>query len=139
MSDVQRRSLPGLFPDELEQLVESWGEPAYRARQIFQWIHRRGVLDPHQMTDLPVALRERMQLAQSEEVRRLKSLDGLTSKLLLRLHDGQEIEAVEMNTAMRLRAVRENVSPGWAPRKTYATTEPRLHKSSNPASLPLFS
>jgi 23S rRNA (adenine2503-C2)-methyltransferase len=32
-------------------------------------------------------------------VRRLRSVDGLTSKLLLRLHDGQEIEAVEMNTA----------------------------------------
>ena len=93
------RSLPGLFPDELEQLVESWGEPSYRARQIFQWIHRRGVLDPHEMTDLPAALRARIVLDRSEEIRRLKSVDGLTSKLLLRLHDGQEIEAVELRTA----------------------------------------
>jgi len=99
VSEQTQRSLPGLFPDELEQLVESWGEPAYRARQIFRWIHRRGVLDPHEMTDLPAALRERIQVAQSHEVRRLKSVDGLTSKLLLRLHDGQEIEAVEMKTA----------------------------------------
>ena len=30
----------------------------------------------------------------------MQSIDGLTSKLLLRLHDGQEIEAVEMNTAL---------------------------------------
>jgi 23S rRNA (adenine2503-C2)-methyltransferase len=51
------------------------------------------------MTDLPLALREHLTLSQSEEVRRLRSVDGLTSKLLLRLHDGQEIEAVEMNTA----------------------------------------
>src|SRR6266568_8830617 len=94
-----QRSLPGLFPDELAQLVESWGEPSYRARQIFHWIHRRGVLDPHQMTDLPAALRARFQVGQSAEVRRLKSIDGLTTKLLLRLHDGQEIEAVEMKTA----------------------------------------
>ena len=36
--------------------------------------------------------------ARSEEVRRLHSLDGLTSKLLLRMHDGQDIEAVEMNS-----------------------------------------
>jgi 23S rRNA (adenine2503-C2)-methyltransferase len=98
VSNVQR-SLPGLFPDELEQLVQGWGEPAYRARQIFHWIHRRGVLDAHEMTDLPAALRERIHVAQSQEVRRLKSVDGLTSKLLLRLHDGQEIEAVEMKTA----------------------------------------
>src|ERR671933_1450312 len=76
-----------------------WGEPAYRGRQIFGWIHRRGVLDPHAMTDLPAALRGRLELVRSQEVRRLHSVDGLTSKLLLRLHDGQEIEAVEMNTA----------------------------------------
>jgi 23S rRNA (adenine2503-C2)-methyltransferase len=51
------------------------------------------------MTDLPIALRAQLQFIGSQEVRRLQSVDGLTSKLLLRLHDGQEIEAVEMNTA----------------------------------------
>jgi 23S rRNA (adenine2503-C2)-methyltransferase len=51
------------------------------------------------MTDLPASLRERLEVVQSNEVRRLKSIDGLTSKLLLRLGDGQEIEAVEMKTA----------------------------------------
>jgi 23S rRNA (adenine2503-C2)-methyltransferase len=99
LSPEIQRSLPGLFPDELDHLVLGWGEPAYRARQLFHWIHRRGVLDPTQMTDLPVVLREHLTLSQSEEIRRLRSVDGLTSKLLLRLHDGQEIEAVEMNTA----------------------------------------
>ncbi|MCA1645092.1 MAG: 23S rRNA (adenine(2503)-C(2))-methyltransferase RlmN [Chloroflexi bacterium] len=93
------RSVPGLLPNELEQLVAQWGEPAYRARQVFHWIHRRGVLDPREMTDLPAALRGRLDLGGSKEVRRLKSSDGLTSKLLLRLRDGQEIEAVEMKTA----------------------------------------
>jgi 23S rRNA (adenine2503-C2)-methyltransferase len=34
----------------------------------------------------------------SEEVRRLRSSDALTTKLLLKLHDAQEIEAVEMRT-----------------------------------------
>jgi 23S rRNA (adenine2503-C2)-methyltransferase len=94
------RSLAGLFPDELERLVLEWGEPGYRARQIFLNIHRRGVLEPQHMSDLPLALRERLQMAASQEVRRLRSIDGLTAKLLLRLHDGQEIEAVEMNTAV---------------------------------------
>jgi 23S rRNA (adenine2503-C2)-methyltransferase len=94
-----RRSLPGLFPEDLEHLVLGWGEPAYRARQIFHNVHRRGVLDPHEMTDLPAALRDRLYAAGSQEVRRLQSIDGLTAKLLLRLHDGQDIETVEMNTA----------------------------------------
>src|SRR5919197_2479570 len=92
------RSLVGMFPHEVEMLLREFGEPAYRARQVFHWIHARGVLDPSRMSDLPLSLRERLQLTRSEEVRRLQSVDGLTSKLLLRLHDGQEIEVVEMNT-----------------------------------------
>jgi 23S rRNA (adenine2503-C2)-methyltransferase len=99
-SSTLKRSLPGLLPDELERLLVGWGEPAYRARQIFLNVHRRGVLDPRDMTDVPRALRDRLAGAGSQEVRRLQSIDGLTTKLLLRLHDGQEIEAVEMNTAL---------------------------------------
>jgi 23S rRNA (adenine2503-C2)-methyltransferase len=90
-----------LLPDELERLALSLGEPAYRGRQIFRWIHQRGELDPAHMTDLPLGLRERLATSKSDEVRRLRSLDGLTSKLLLRLRDGQEIEAVEMRTDER--------------------------------------
>ena len=98
MSEISR-SLPGLFPDELERLVVSWCEPAYRGRQIFRWIQRDGVLDPSGMTDLPLRLRDRLETHRSEEVRRLRSIDGLTSKLLLQLYDGQQIEVVEMKTA----------------------------------------
>ncbi len=35
-------------------------QPAYRARQIFGWLHQRGELDPRAMTDLPAALREEL-------------------------------------------------------------------------------
>jgi 23S rRNA (adenine2503-C2)-methyltransferase len=93
------RSLAGLFPSELEELVVSLGEPAYRARQVFHWVHQRGVFDPSTMTDLPRAFRERLPASHHEEVRRLHSVDGLTSKLLFRLADGQQIEVVEMTTS----------------------------------------
>src|SRR5215470_4914586 len=90
-----------LFPEELEQLLAQQGQPAYRGRQIFAWLHRRGVLDPAQMSNLPLSVRtwlaEQGGLAASQEVGRLASVDGLTTKLLLRLADGQLIEAVEMN------------------------------------------
>jgi 23S rRNA (adenine2503-C2)-methyltransferase len=88
----------GLFPEELGDLVSGWGEPAYRGRQVFEWIHRQGVLDAREMTNLPLALRARLAPTASQEVRRLTSVDGLTQKLLLRLHDGQDIEVVEMKT-----------------------------------------
>jgi 23S rRNA (adenine2503-C2)-methyltransferase len=78
--------------------MEDLGQPRYRGRQVFEWIHRHGVLDPSAMSTLPRDVRSRLSAIGSEEVRRLQSVDGLTSKLLLRLHDGQEIEAVEMNT-----------------------------------------
>jgi 23S rRNA (adenine2503-C2)-methyltransferase len=108
------RSLAGLFPDELEQLVVAWAEPAYRARQLFHWVHRRGVFAPEEMTDLPRSLRDRLQLTRSEEVRRLASVDGLTSKLLLRLHDGEEIEAVEMKTTTGRKTVCVSTQAGCA-------------------------
>lgn len=92
-------TLAGLFPEEWEQRVTDWGEPAYRGRQIFRNIHRRGVLVPRAMTDLPTGLRARLEATPSDEVRRLRSADGLTAKLLLKLRDGQEIEAVEMRAA----------------------------------------
>ena len=44
-------------PTSSKSWCASWGEPAYRGRQIFHWLHRRGVLDPAHMTDLPPALR----------------------------------------------------------------------------------
>jgi 23S rRNA (adenine2503-C2)-methyltransferase len=92
------RSLAGWSPEELEELVAGWGQPPYRGRQIFDWIHRRGVLDPDQMTNVPLDVRSCLESGRSDELRRLRSSDGLTTKLLLRLHDGQEIEAVEMKS-----------------------------------------
>jgi 23S rRNA (adenine2503-C2)-methyltransferase len=106
--------LAGLFPEELQALVDGWGEPAYRGLQIFDWVHRHGVLDPSRMTNLPSGLRDRLPSSPTEEVRRLRSADGLTSKLLLRLHDGQEIEAVEMNTQTGRKTVCVSTQAGCA-------------------------
>jgi 23S rRNA (adenine2503-C2)-methyltransferase len=107
-------SLAGLFPEELEALVTEWGQPAYRGRQVFEWVHRHGVLDPSRMANLPQSIRERLSGGGSETVRRLESVDGLTSKLLLRLHDGQEIEAVEMRTETGRKTVCVSTQAGCA-------------------------
>jgi 23S rRNA (adenine2503-C2)-methyltransferase len=108
------RSLPGLLPEELSELLTSWGEPAFRGRQVFDWVHRQRVLDPLAMSNLPVQLRERLATQSSAEVRRLHSVDGLTAKVLLRLHDGQEIEAVEMNTETGRKTVCVSTQAGCA-------------------------
>jgi 23S rRNA (adenine2503-C2)-methyltransferase len=82
---------------ELEQVLESLGAPRFHARQIYQWVFKRGVVEFDRMTDLGRDLRR--QLAAAFDVgapsveRADRSADG-TTKFLLRLADGQLIESV---------------------------------------------
>ena len=75
------------------------GEPPYRARQIFEWIHRKGARAPSAMTNVPAAVRDR--LAESgripglETSRELVGTDG-SVKTVSRLEDGRVIEWVLM-------------------------------------------
>jgi 23S rRNA (adenine2503-C2)-methyltransferase len=52
--------LKGLLPGQLADLVSRLGEPAYRAEQLFSWIHDKGVSDLDAMTNLPKRLRQRL-------------------------------------------------------------------------------
>ena len=84
------------LPEEWAERLAAWGEPRYRALQVFRWIHQRGVLDPAHMTDLPKALRERLagELQAPLTVADVRaSFDG-THKLVLELHDQKRIESV---------------------------------------------
>ena len=82
---------------ELEQALAERGSPKFHARQIFQWVHRRGVTEFAAMTDLGRELRTQLdrefRIGTPEVVRRERSSDG-TTKFLLRLADGKHIESV---------------------------------------------
>ena len=92
--------LLSLSRSELELLVQSWGEPRYRADQVWHWLYRRLAPSPRAMTSLPVALRERLSaeavIGGLEPIRCLEAEDGQARKVLLRLADGQAVEAVLM-------------------------------------------
>jgi len=92
-------------PDEIVALVEAWGEPPYRGRQLASWVYQRGVADFAAMTDLPRGLRARLQeeavVAAPEVAGRLASRDG-SQKLVLRLADGRSVHAVLMPDDDRL-------------------------------------
>ena len=49
--------LGGMERGNLEEALAAGGHERFRARQIFQWLYRRGVSDAAEMTDLPQALR----------------------------------------------------------------------------------
>lgn len=89
-----------LTPDALAEQVAAWGQPAYRADQLYQWLYQRLAVDPAEMSNLPASLRQR--LAEEAQIELLTpaaesvSSDGHTTKTLFRLHDGQLIEAVLM-------------------------------------------
>ncbi len=86
--------------DELQNRIAGWGEPAFRARQIWEWLYRRLVDSFDAMTDLPRSLRERLaaefQFARLAPRIDLLSKDGWTRKVLFVLPDAKEIETVLM-------------------------------------------
>ena len=89
----------GATPSQWEALAQAWSLPAYRGRQIFDALHRRGRRAYEDVRELPAGLRERLTreapLSLPEIARREASADG-SVKYGLRLFDGALIEAVFM-------------------------------------------
>jgi 23S rRNA (adenine2503-C2)-methyltransferase len=89
----------------LQSLLQGWGEPAYRARQLWNWLYVQLADSPDQMTSLPVSLRETLAaevaIGVPETVTTQVSPDAQTRKDLLRLADGATVEAVLMHYERR--------------------------------------
>ncbi len=90
-----------LTDGELEQFIVELGQPKFRAKQIREWLNR-GAPDFLSMKNIPETLRTQLQeTAQTLPVRiikKLESSDGETTKFLLELDDGEQIESVLMRT-----------------------------------------
>lgn len=86
---------------QLEQYITSLGQPKFRAKQIRDWLNR-GAPDFASMKNIPESLRIQLDnMAQTLPVRiikKLESSDGETTKFLLELQDGEQIESVLMRT-----------------------------------------
>lgn len=97
MNQAEKHNLLGLDRDKLKAFFTDIGEKPFRAQQVMQWVHQRGVTDFDAMTDLSKALRTKLmefaEISAPEVVTMQQSADG-TCKWLLRLGDGNCIEAV---------------------------------------------
>lgn len=92
MADLLDYPLP-----KLEERFAAMGEPAYRARQVYQWLWQKGVVDPEKMTNLAKPLRARLAEESSvvlPTVARVQESGDGTIKLLLELADGEAVETV---------------------------------------------
>ncbi len=97
MGEVERTNLLDLDRQGMEALVSAMGFKPFHGRNLLKWIHKHGVTEFSQMTDLPKVLRERLaaetRIGLPEIVFEQPSLDG-TTKWVLELDDGQRIETV---------------------------------------------
>jgi 23S rRNA (adenine2503-C2)-methyltransferase len=94
-----RPSLIGLDRLELEATLGTLGLPAFRARQVWHWLYHRGVTSFEAMTTLAKPVREqlaeRFSIERPAVTRDQASVDG-TRKWLIKMNDGQEVEAVHI-------------------------------------------
>ena len=95
---MEKTELAGMNREELTAWMVSRGYPAFRGKQVFEWIHRGR--DFSEMTNLPKELREKLaECAVAQPVRvqlhRKSRIDG-TVKVLYALQDGNCVEGVVM-------------------------------------------
>lgn len=93
------KDIKAMLPDELAAALKEMGEPAYRAKQIFQWL-TRGVSSFDEMTNLSKSLREKLNSSFSittlKMLRKQVSAQDGTIKYLWELPDGNAVETVVM-------------------------------------------
>lgn len=99
MNDLQ--DIKSLSLNELEQALADIGEPKYRAKQIFQWLHKKYVNSFDEMLNLSKDLRQKLKenyyISCSAIEKKLISCYDSTVKYLFSLNDGEYVEAVLMS------------------------------------------
>jgi len=94
MNHIKSMTLP-----EMGEVLKVWGQPAFRAKQVFTWLHK-GVGSYQEMTNLPQSLRQQLEenypLYRPQVVRKQQSQKDGTIKYLWRLSDGNCVETVLM-------------------------------------------
>ena len=100
MASESSNNVLNLTPDQLKAKFKELGIEAYRADQVLDWIYEKGVYDFSKMTNLSLPLREKLPTVLSiqmpEQVARHKSDGDQSTKLLLKLANGDTVETVYM-------------------------------------------
>jgi len=85
---------------ELQDTLKQLSLPAYRAKQIIEWMYKKNVDSFENMTNLPLALRdelaEKFSIFRAKQLDKQDSSDGKTTKFLLAFADGVAVETVLM-------------------------------------------
>ena len=97
---MDKKDIKSMSLQELKEVAAGYGEKAFRAKQLYEWMHKKLASSYDEMTNLSKAFREKLERdwpylsLEALEVQ-VSKLDG-TSKYLFRLPDGNVIESVLM-------------------------------------------
>ncbi len=97
---MEKRDILSMSYEELQSAVKDLGEPSFRTKQIYGWLHQSCVTSFDEMTNLSKALRQKLNdnfviFTVSIEKKLISEYDD-TQKYLFRLNDGEFIESVLM-------------------------------------------
>lgn len=101
MPDSRKLDIKSMRLDSLESFLAELGEPKFRAKQVYSWIHQKNVADFDEMTSLSKELRgtldEKCYISDVKIQKKLVSASDDTVKYLYELPDKNRIESVFMS------------------------------------------
>ncbi|MBR1737616.1 MAG: 23S rRNA (adenine(2503)-C(2))-methyltransferase RlmN [Firmicutes bacterium] len=97
---MEKTDIRSLSLEETEKMLIDMGEKKFRAKQIYSWLHKKQTDDFDDMTDISVALREKLkencEILKLKTVKKLTSSEDETVKYLFKTNDANIIECVLM-------------------------------------------
>ncbi len=97
---MEKKDIASYSYEELTEEIKQMGEKAFRAKQIYSWLHEKLADSFDEMTDLSKNLRERLaseyEICKMSLAARQISKEDPTEKFLFELADGNMIESVLM-------------------------------------------
>lgn len=94
-----RPGLLGRTLEELTQVMIDSGQPAFRGKQLYEWLYEKAALSFDEMTNLPAGLRQWLgdhYVVGHAEISRVREASDGSRKILYRLPDGKVVESVLM-------------------------------------------
>ena len=91
------QALLGMKPEEIAAVFAELGQPAFRAKQLVEWVFTKRAASFDEMTNLPKPMREALAtrfVTRSLQIATVTGSKDTTRKFLLKLHDGRFVETV---------------------------------------------
>jgi 23S rRNA (adenine2503-C2)-methyltransferase len=91
------QGLLGMKPEEIAAVFSELGQPAFRAKQLAEWVFAKRAASFDEMTNLPKPTREALAtrfVTRTMQVAKVTGSADTTRKYLLKLHDGRYVETV---------------------------------------------